>query len=266
MAPCFSRAVLRDGVTETIRRRDPAPWTASRIRIRTTPNPNPNLHSSLDMRCLGDHCQCHGCGCGCRSCSCRTQPIQTESNREVYSGEGGPAPSPQNGPLDRASSSINTGHSGPSHNESFSNILTVQDYLNARLTAVNLARHDSVNTYIRQRQTEDVVSVSDEESDNPWPFFVDLADSLDHMSLYADTPGGGGRMNDSSMAFERGGSNSCAMSMLSSQCEASFHSQSVAASTLLKGTGAAFANQFLPLTPECRHARTHPMSRQYGHY
>jgi len=254
MAP-HSSAVLFDRVTESNSQRDPAFTTSTRN------NANGNSHTALDTSCSGGHCQCHGCGCGCRACCCRKRIFQDESNREVYSGEGGRGiPRPQNGFV-AVSSSVSTVDSRPSNDNSFNNSFELHDHLNARLTSNNLARHESITPHPSRRQDESARSVSDEENDDPWPYFVTLADSLDHMSVDADSSGmilAG--MDDTSMMLETGGLSSGDISLLSSQYEASFPRQSVTASQLLNGTGAAFANHFLPLTPDCRHARA-----QAGH-
>jgi len=259
MAHVISREVMFDAHPESGRQRR----AAAPLPTPNTNNHN-NPHTAPGTCCCGDHV--HSCGCGCLTCSCRNIPVQDESNREVYSGQGGPCiPSPANGLPDQVSrfpSSVATNDSRHMNMESFNNSFEVHDRLNDRLTAANLNRHNAININTTRRiRNRYAASDSDEDDRDPASLFLSPIDTPHDTPPPADSSRMilAENMDDSSMFLETGGPSSGDMSMLSSQYAASFSRQSVSASQLLNGTGAVFSNQFLRLTPDCRHARP----RQY---
>lgn len=264
MPPCQSRAVVFDGPIDNNHRRASAPAPS------TKRSKHDNTKPPTGTCCSGDH---HGCGCGCRSCSCRSRLIKDESNREAYSGQGGRQgiPSPENGLPDTVSryapSSIGTEDSRYLNHQSFNNSFEMHDHLNNRLPARDLRLDTSGATRSRYAASE----MSD-DTDHPWHRFLSSADSLDPMSPQGEDSSGmliPGFETDSMLVHTPAPSNDD-RSLLSSQYEDFFTSQSTTASQLLTGTGTAFtdqfSNQFLRLTPECRHTRTRQMCQQCMHY
>lgn len=235
-------------MAQPVRRRASAPDTSTRT------NHNPQMPSS----CCGDHC--HGCGCGCRACACRSRPIQDDSNRQQYNGQGGqPMPTPQNAVTVRPGypSSLSTIDSND-QSMSFNNSFEVHDTDLATI----LARHDPVNP---------PGEVHDDEDDDPWTSGQYLSHDDDVEPVDSSNMIGAEDMEHDSLYAETGGPSSSDMSILSSQYEVSFlqATDSVTASNLINGIGAAFANQFLPLTAppaECRHIRTRQMCHLCRHY
>lgn len=245
MAPYLSRAVIFDGPTDANQRRASAPTTSVKRANHT------NTHPSSSTCCSGGH---HGCGCGCRNCSCQIIPVRDESNREAYSGQGGPG-IPRSaygfpGRASRLASSIDTEGPGQLNNNSYE----VHDDWNERFPPGTRARNHPVDTHREQTQPNyDAASFS--EDDHPWHHFT----SRDHMSprdelsdIFPDDIA-----DDISMSPEHGGLDSRNLSIY----EALFPPSSVSASQNLIGTGTGFAgvgggvavDQFLSLTPEHRH-------------
>jgi hypothetical protein len=172
-------------------------------------------------------------------------------------------------------SSVSTVDSALTNNESFNNSFEVNDALPPRLTTDNLAHHNSNNTddhHFRPGRKGYHYAASDDDSDgnnDPWPQFISpVVENPLGQESPADSSNMIGAENldeDDDMSLENGG-RSGDMSMLSSQYEASFPRQpSLTASQLLQGTGAAFTNQYLPLTAERTPFRPRQMCHQCRH-
>ncbi|KIX04127.1 uncharacterized protein Z518_07680 [Rhinocladiella mackenziei CBS 650.93] len=235
MAPCPSIPVRSDDLAE------PNHESASPVSASTTDHQHGNTYPGPTPCRSGNHC--HGCGCGCSACSCRRiKPVQDDSNREVYSGQGGQFYLPGLSP--RHPSSLSTDGSGHMNHASFNNSFEVHDHLNDRLTDQSLARLDAINRQNSRAPLGGSVVDPKDEDECPWHYFVSPLDSgPDHMSPPEDSSGmiGPGNMDGSSMILETGGVSRDDISMLSSY-EAAFPRQSLPASQLLNEAGAAFAN------------------------
>ncbi|KAK5197454.1 hypothetical protein LTR99_007824 [Exophiala xenobiotica] len=100
------------------------------------------------------------------------------------------------------------------------------------------------------KQQEMSAAVCMQDDDDPWTSgrYLSQVDDVEHVDSYNMI--GAEDMEDDSMYVETGGPSSSDLSMLSSHCGSSFlqTTNSVTASQFINGIGAAFANQFRPLT------------------
>ncbi|KAK5223801.1 hypothetical protein LTR72_005187 [Exophiala xenobiotica] len=100
------------------------------------------------------------------------------------------------------------------------------------------------------KQQEMSAAVCMQDDDDPWTSgrYLSQVDDVEHVDSYNMI--GAEDMEDDSMYVETGGPSSSDLSMLSSHCGSSFlqRTNSVTASQFINGIGAAFANQFRPLT------------------
>jgi hypothetical protein len=228
--------------------------------IPGTPSHQP-LKSTNHTCCSGGHV--HGCGCGCPSCICpRYRPFKDESNRNAYTGQGGlDIPRGDMSDYDMRASSLNSNDSDQSHLTN--NSYEVRGPINDRLATETIHQPNYMQRATAAIDTATAAFNSDDEDEDPWPHFISPGDSPaseDFSGMMF------GNIEGSSMMIEMGGSNSGDTSSLSNYSSA-FPQHSMTISQVVAGTGTSFpVNNFLPLTPECRHERTRQMCRHCIHY
>lgn len=230
--------------------------------IAATPN-HQNNKGTNHTCCSGDGV--YGCGCRCRGCTCRYQPLKNESNRNAYTSEGGiDIPSVGTSDYDMRGSSLDSDISGQS--QILNNSYEVQDPIHDRLATDNFHETDHMHRATAAIRNVTAVFPSDEEDEHPWRQFISPS-----QSLQAPSDDSSGmvfeNMEGSSMMMEPDESDNGVASSLS-HYESAFPRHSMTISQIITGTGESFPipNNFLRLTPECRHERTRQMCKLCIHY
>lgn len=239
---------------------DPHSRRSTRV-VAEKPN-HQSTPSTNHKCCSGDGV--HGCGCGCPCCTCRHKPVKDESNRTAYTSEGArDIPRSGTSDYDMGGSSLDSHGSGQS--QISNNSYEAQDPTNEHLAMGS--SHE--NPYIH-RATATIATFTaafdaeDEDDEHPYHRFLSPSTSFQPPS---DESSGllFGNMDGSSMMVGLDGSESGMASNLSTY-ESAWHNMTV--SQAVTGTGESFPvrNNFLRLTPECRHERTRQMCRYCVHY
>lgn len=223
---------------------------------------NHDLNSN-NQPCCSDG-DTRGCGCSCRTCCCRFNPAQTKANQHNYNDERGKAiPTPF---LDATkntfkSSSVNTNDSCFTAHEYISNSWEAQPPFGARIMADDFGQSRPAYSATTAIKDVNVVFTSDDDDDddpNQWPEFYSRMDG--QLSI-RNTDDDLENMTGNSMAMEMGDSLTNSAASILSTYELGFQSQ------YLICTGTSFSgNNFLPLTPDCRHERTRQMCAHCMHY
>jgi len=227
--------------------------------VRGIPN-HQNIKSTVYSCCSGGHI--HGCGCDCPGCSCRSVPFKNESNRNAYNGEGGvPIPGTYRSDYSTGASSLNSEDSGLSRE--LENSYEAEDPLNDWLATEDL--HQTHRMHYALIQHVEAAFNPDDVDESPFNYFLSpplsgSTSSEDSSGLIFEN------MEGISTRTDMGGSNSAFPSSLSDYQSARLQ-QSMTTSQVIAGTGTSFpANNFLPLTPECRHERSRHMCRHCFHH
>lgn len=237
---------------------NPGGSVARRFTVPATPRHQP-IKSTNHTCCSDGHV--HGCGCDCRSCSCRYKPFKDESNRNAYNGQGGIEISRGDmSDYSMRASSFNSNDSDQSH--LMNNSYEVQGPLNDRLATETIRQNNYMHRSTAAIEIPTTAFNSYDEDEDPWPHFISPGSS----PAFDDSPGEFESMEGSSMINWTGGSNSGDASSLSTY-DSAFTRHSMTISQAVAFTGTSFpVNNFLPLTPDCRHERTRQMCRHCIHY
>lgn len=233
------------------------PRRRSAVVVGGTPH-HQNIKSTIYACCSGGHV--HGCGCDCPGCSCRSIPFKNESNRNAYNGEGGvPIPGTDRSDYSTRASSLNSNDSGLSRE--LENSYEAEDPLHEWLATEDIHRpnymHDALIEHV------DTAFNQDDVDEFPFRHFISPGHGT---ASYASSSMIFENMEGSSMRTEMGGSNSAFASNLSDY-QSAWTQHSMTTSQAVACTGTSFpVNNFLPLTPECRHERTRQMCRHCFHY
>ncbi|RVX75919.1 hypothetical protein B0A52_00276 [Exophiala mesophila] len=199
----------------------------------------------------------HRCGCTCRSCCCGIKPAQNNPKQHNYNEKQGQAITP--GPLVAFTnspfqpSSVSTSDSCFSAHEDISNSWEAQAPLSARMMADDFGRPQPAYGVEAAIHDVELAFASDDEDPNQWPEFTSPIESEPSS-----------HHTDDDLEVMAGSSLFSCMDV-DEPTEAGF--QSVTASQYLVCTGTSFTgNNFLPLTPDCRHERTRQMCAHCMHY
>lgn len=212
------------------------------------------------MTCA-DTCNCRSCGCTCTNCCCRPSTNVTDSNQNVWPGQGSHVFTTQidvNG-LVVQMSNLSTNESSSSGSDS----------LDQRGSIDSSIRPPSFESFRRSQANENAEGLAEQNmqrylnsiDENPFPHFLDRNEWPVQEEI--DTSGmtfGDIDLNES-MRMEPSNHND--RTSILSGYTAAFDQNSATASAVIRGAGTAFEAQcklgqlhsFLSLTPECTHAR-----------
>lgn len=213
--------------------------------------------------CSGGHA--HGCGCSCPTCCCRSKPVQNNPNQTNYNGEGGhnvPEPEIDATHTELRSSSVNTNNSGFSTNAYINNSWEAQLPLSARMMTEDFGpdRHTYSATAAIQNVEAAFTSNDVDDDGHEWGDYISPPESQSFMEQSDDDLE---NMADS-MHMEIGEPTDDAATLLSTYSNGF---ASATGSHCLTGTGTFFTgNNFLRLTPDCRHEKTRQMCGHCMHY